>query len=334
MYLVKGLAHKQLDFTQQVAELLSTCTSCAACDSRCGIIRSQAPYANPLDIVRLARYEGVKLGFIPEGRARKIAAEVKDTGDFGQKSDFKLPAKINEAKADTIIFAECFHTPAENQIAEAAASVLEKIGEPAATFAEKGCCGSTLYDFGFWDQLAPLVEGQWKAMKELNGKTFTFLNPHCQEFIQKRYPEIVSDYTPVKGQHISQLLAEAFKAGKLKSKNGAAVKVSYHDPCYLGRGLGIYDAPREVIAALSGVELVEMERNRVNSFCCGARTLGNYMPDMPEWTAKERIKEFEATGADLLVTACPYCKDNFRKVLPDEDKGKVIDLVELVDQRT
>jgi Fe-S oxidoreductase len=95
--------------------------------------------------------------------------------------------------------------------------------------------------------------------------------------------------------------------------------------------LGIYDAPREVISALSGVKLVEMERNRANSFCCGARTLGNYMPDMPEWTAKERIKEFEATGADLLVTACPYCKDNFRKVLPDKDKGKVIDLVELVD---
>ncbi|MDD5703154.1 MAG: (Fe-S)-binding protein [Dehalococcoidales bacterium] len=276
----------------------------------------------------------MKLGFIPEGRARKIAAEVKDTGDFGHKSDFKLPAKINEAKADTIIFAECFHTPAQNQIAEAAAGVLEKIGEPAATFAEKGCCGSTLYDFGYWDQLAPLVEDQWKAMKELSGKTFTFLNPHCQEFIRKRYPEIVSDYNPIKGQHISQLLAEAFRAGKLKSKNGAAVKVSYHDPCYLGRGLGIYDAPREVISALSGVKLVEMERNRANSFCCGARTLGNYMPDMPEWTAKERIKEFEATGADLLVTACPYCKDNFRKVLPDKDKGKVIDLVELVDRRT
>ena len=129
-------------------------------------------------------------------------------------------------------------------------------------------------------------------------------------------------------------MAVAFKQGKLKSHKGESLKVTYHDPCYLGRGLGIYDAPREVISALSGIKLVEMERTRQNSFCCGARATGNYMPEMNIWTAKERIKEFKATGADLLITACPYCTDNFRKAMPAKDKDRVKDLLALVNERT
>ena len=73
---------------------------------------------------------------------------------------------------------------------------------------------------------------------------------------------------------------------------------------------------------------------RICSFCCGARVLGNYVPNLSKDTAKERIKEFKATGADLLITACAYCRDNFQKVIPGKDKAKVKDLVEFVDERT
>ena len=167
MYLVKALADKKIDYNQSIAELLSTCTSCGACDSRCGIIRSQAPYVNPLDIIRLARYEGVKQGFIPAGTALKMAEEIAKTGDLGKKSSLKLPAKIQSNKAETVLFAECFHTRAETQMAESAISLLEKIGSPLSLFSEKGCCGSSLYDFGFWAALEPLVKAQWREMKVL-----------------------------------------------------------------------------------------------------------------------------------------------------------------------
>jgi Fe-S oxidoreductase len=334
LYLIKALADRKVDFSQPIAELLATCTSCGACDSRCGIIRSQAPYVNPLDIVRLARRESLQRGFIPEKLARHMAAEVQDTGDFGHKSRLKLSAKIKSEKANTVLFAECFHTKAQNRIADSVASLLEKLASPVALFAEKGCCGSSLYDFGFWDQLGLLVEAQWRKMKPLKNKTFIFLSPHCQEFVLKRYREILPDYKEIEARHFSQVLAQAFKDGKLKSKKGRQVEVSYHDPCYLGRGLGIYDAPREVISSLKGVRLVEMERNKQNSFCCGARALGNYMPGMNEWAAKARLKEFEATGADLLITACPYCADNFQKVLGANEKDRVKDLFALVDEWT
>jgi Fe-S oxidoreductase len=334
LFLILALLENRIDFDQATADFAFSCAGCLACDSNCSLIRCHTPYVGILDIIRLLRSESVKRGFVPEGIARKIYDEVRKTGDYGQASELKLPDKIKNDKADTVIFAECSHAGSQENISKATVRLLEKIGSPVSQFAEKGCCGATLYDLGFWEQLEPLVKANWEKMKPQKDKTFVFMNPHCQEFMVNRYPEIVPDYSPIENQHISQLLADAFKASRLKSKNTGKVKVSYHDPCYLGRGLGIYDAPREVLAALDGVELVEMVRNRENSFCCGARVLGDYIPNLSEDTARERVKEFEATGADLLITACAYCKDSFQKVMPEKDKQRVKDLTEFADEHT
>ena len=334
LFLILALLENKIDFNQSTADFAFSCAGCMACDSNCNLIRCHTPYVGILDIIRLLRSEAVMKGFVPEGAAKKIYDEVNKMGDYGSVSSLKLPEKIGSDKADTVVFAECSHAKSQGQVSKAAVRLMEKIGSPVAQFAEKGCCGSTLYDFGFWEQLEPLVKANWEKMKALKEKRFVFISPHCQEFIVKRYAEILPDYKSINNRHISQLLADAFKDGKLKSKNTGKVKVSYHDPCYLGRGLNIYDAPREVLSSLDGVELVEMVRNRENSFCCGARTLGNYVPNISEDTAKERIKEFEATSADLLITACAYCKEMFQKVLPAKDGEWVKDLTELVDERT
>lgn len=326
MYIIKSLVDGQLDYGNSVAELAFTCSSCGACADLCS-------RADGLDVIRLLRHEVVKRGLIPEGRARQIYDEVKKKGDFGNKSSLKIPDKIKNDKANTIVFAECIHNGVQNQISKSAVRLLEKIGSPVLIFSEEGCCGSTLYDFGFWEQLEPLVKANWEKIKVFKDKQFVFINPHCQEFIVNRYPELVPGYTGLNSQHFSQFLAGAFNEGKLKSKNTGKVKVSYHDPCYLGRGLGIYDAPRKVLSSLDGVELVEMERNREDSFCCGARAVGNYFPNFPEENARKRIKEFKETGADLLITCCPYCQEFFQHIL-GEEKGQVKDLIEFVDERT
>ena len=333
LYLAKALADKQIEYSQSIAELAFTCSGCGACDSRCGIIRSHTPYADPWDIIRLLRHESVKRGFVPEGMTRQLSEEIQEKGDFGPKHEFRIPEKIRSDTADTVIFAECFHTETQRQISESALSLLIKIGRPVSSFLEKGCCGSTLYDFGFWDALEDLVREHWEKMKGLKGKKVVFLNPHCQEFIIKRYPELLSVDTAIHSRHFSQLIDEAIKEGRLTTLKADKVKISYHDPCYLGRGLGIYDAPRDVLSSLDGVELLEMERNRENAFCCGARALGNYFPGMSEQTAGERLREFRATGADQLITACPYCKGIFQKVLGNE-KDRVKDFAEFVDERT
>lgn len=334
LFLALALLEGKIDFSQSIADYAFSCAGCLACDTKCNVISSHKSHLQILDAIRLLRSESIKRGFIPDGIAREIYDEVTKTGGYGLPGGLKLPDKINSDTSDTVIFAECSHVKSQDAVSEAVVRVLEKIGSPVMQFAEKGCCGSTLYDFGMWDQLKPLVKANWEKMKPLKDKKFVFNNPHCQEFMVKRYPEILPDYSPVDNRHISQLLDDALKGGKLKSKKTDKIKVSYHDPCYLGRGLGIYDAPREVLSVLDGVELVEMKSNRENSFCCGARTLGDYVPGLPEDTARVRVKEFEDTGADLLITACAYCKDNFQKVMPIEDRERVKDLSELVDERT
>jgi Fe-S oxidoreductase len=333
LYLAKALVDDQIEYSQSISELAFTCSGCGACDSRCGIIRSHTPHADPWDIIRLLRYESVKRGFIPQGIPAQMREDIEKRGDFGPKHDFSIPEKIRNDQADMVLFAECFHTETQRKISTSALSLLEKIGRPIASFSEKGCCGSTLYDFGFWDALEPLVKKNWEKMKGLEGRKMVFLNPHCQEFVVKRYPELLPGDTVVHGLHFSQLLDDALKEDRLKTVKADKIKVSYHDPCYLGRGLGIYDAPRNVLSALEGVELVEMERNRENAFCCGARALGDYFTDMSEKTAAERLREFQNTGADQLITACPYCKGIFQKVL-GKDRERIKDLIEFVDDRT
>jgi heterodisulfide reductase subunit D len=333
LFLILALLDNKIDFNQSTAEFAFSCTGCLACDSNCHLFSAHAPYAGILDAVRLLRAEAVRKGFIPEG-VRKVYDRVKKTGDYGHASALALPEKIRDDAAATVIFAECAHTPSQKEVSAAAVRLLEKIGRPVSVFSERGCCGSTLYDLGLWEELEPLVRANWARMEPMREKMFVFMSPHCQEFVVRRYPEILPDAAPVNGRHISQLLAGAFKEGRLKSRNAGKIKVSYHDPCYLGRGLGIYDAPRDVLAGLEGVELVEMARNREDSFCCGARTPGGYIPGLAEDTARERLREFEATGADLLVTACAYCRDSFRKVMPVKDRARVKDLTELVDERT
>lgn len=333
LFLILAILDNKIDFNQSTADFAFSCTGCMACDSNCSLIRSYPPYVGIFDIIRLLRSQAIKKGFIPDA-VKKMYDQVKETGDYGQASSLKLLDKIGSDKIDTVVFAECSHTRAQKDISESAVSLLQKIGSPVSQFIESGYCSSTLYDFGFWEQLEPVVKANWEKIKTLKDKKFVFINPHCQEFVVKRYPEILPDHSSINNQHISQLLADAFRGSKLKSKNTDKVKVSYHDPCYLGRGLKIYDAPREVLASLDGVELVEMVRNRENSFCCGAGALGHYVPNLSKDTARERIKEFKATGADLLITACAYCKDNFQKVIPGKDKAKVMDLIEFVNGRT
>jgi heterodisulfide reductase subunit D len=335
-YIARGILEGHLDYNPPMAELAFTCAGCGACDNLCHIIPFPPPHASLSEIVRLLRYELVKKGLIPEGKTREIYLGIKERGDYLDGGDglrLKIPQKIKGDQADTVLYAECFHSPTQKEIYESALKILEKLGKPIALFADGGCCGSTLYDLGFWGQVGKLVEAKWEKMKPLVGKEILFLNPHCQEFVVKKYPEIQPNYEEMKTKHFSQFLVDEFKKGNLKSKKMSRVKVTYHDPCYLGRGLGIYEPPRQTLDFLDGVERIEMKQNRANTLCCGARATANYFPKFAENIAEKKLEAFRATGADLLITSCPYCKEAFQKVMVDKDKGRVKDLTELVEER-
>jgi Fe-S oxidoreductase len=165
--------------------------------------------------------------------------------------------------------------------------------------------------------------------------------------------------------HVVEYIDQLIKEGKIKFKKPVNMTVTYHDPCHLGRlgepyvpwegkekkiynqihtwepkrprynGIyGIYDAPRNILGAIPGIKLIEMERIREYSWCCGAGGgCSESNPEFSAWTAGERVAEANATGADAMVTACPWCKDNFANAVDEDGKKiEVLDIIELVQQ--
>jgi len=271
-----------------------------------------------------------------------------DLGEDGLAKKVRVPAGVEDRNAGTLMAVNATY-PEDARSLSAALNLLSKMKRSVALYVDSGSAGSTLYDFGFWDELPALVERKWAQVQSFGKKKLLFLDPHRQEFMTNKYEKILDNFPGFEGQHFSELLREAFEKGELKSKSGKKVRVSYHDPCFLGRGLGIYEAPRSVLASLKGVEIVEMKRHKENSFCCGARGLGGHFKEVSARaladgisptnadgtnpTAKARIDEFLDTGADLLITACSYCNRTFKKVMGSEG-DRVKDLTEFVNERT
>jgi heterodisulfide reductase subunit D len=329
LYLSKAVIDQQMECTKELSELAYTCAACGACDGQCVIVRSINPEMALSDILRLLRYELVKRDVLPEA-VRKIYDDVKRSN--GANGRAQTLASKGKAPSATVLVAEDVATDTEAASSAAALDLLAKAGKPAAVVADGTVAASTLYDFGFWDQLPAQVAKQAKALGAVAGKELVFVNPHCQEFVTNKAAKVQDDFPAVKGKHISEVLLEALEQGKLKPKKGLRkLRVSYHDPCFLGRGLGVYDPPRQLLAKVN-VELVEMERNRDQSLCCGARALGNYFENFSEETAKSRLQEFAETKAEVLITACPSCKDRFGKTM-GSDAGRVQDLTEFVSSR-
>ncbi len=136
--------------------------------------------------------------------------------------------------------------------------------------------------------------------------------------------------------HTVEYLAQLIQEGKIKFTRKLPLKVTYHDPCHLGRHLspGIYDSPREILRRIPGIELVEMERNRENAWCCGAGAgVKQANPDLALWSANERIKEAKDTGATALVTSCGWCEQNFKNASKEFGQEiQILDVAELAHQ--
>jgi Fe-S oxidoreductase len=335
MYIARALLDKRMDYNESISNLAFTCTGCEACDDICKIIPFSPPYAFPSDVIRLLRYELVRRNIIPDGKIREIY-EALQGNKFIEKMfiEKKIFGKMGTDDADIVLFAECIHSKEQKIIFDSAFSLLKKIGIPIRILSDGGCCGSTLYEYGFWDAMNGVVDDKLQVMKKLNAKEFLFINPHCQEFVQKMYPQINPQYAGVPASHFIEFLLDAFKENKLRGKTNKPIKVTYHDPCHLGRGLGIYDPPRVLLSSLDGVQLIEMEGNRRNSLCCGAKAINSYFPNFSEFIALKKIEQFNATKADLLITACPYCKEAFRNMMGNDRQSLVKDLIEFVDERT
>jgi len=336
MYLVRALLENKMEYTPDLFNPAYGCINCRACDDICEIVPIPEPHVVPTEIIRLLRHELVKRGLISNGKIKKLYKEIKRERDFSKKKiENKIPEGMKNKKSRNILFIEGSYPEGQNQIYRSALEVLEKIGLDVYVLRDEESCGADLYDLGFIDEVRGLLEGKSEWINQLADKNLIFIDPHTQEFVLKNWQQYVRTDKKLAGKHLSEVVLSVLKRSKARTRNAGKIAVSYHDPCILGRGLGIYEAPRKLITFFKGVTLLEMERNRKNSYCCGAGdgTRGKAFPEYSEWVARERFEEFKETGADILITSCPYCKDMFQKILESKEKTKVKDLIEFVNER-
>jgi Fe-S oxidoreductase len=222
------------------------------------------------------------------------------------------------------------YDPRNTRLAKATAEILNLAGVSwGLPSVDVNCCGESLKKVGDAELFERLKSRNLEYFKSQGVTKIITVSPHCLASFKKDYGE---DYEVL---HFSELTARLLKEGKLTPKKDfGGLKVTYHDPCYLGRHSGIYDAPRDVLQSLAGVEFVEMERCREQSMCCGGGGGGLWMEKLKgERLSDLRIEEALATGASVLATACPYCITMFEdraRTLNVDERFKIKDVTELL----
>jgi Fe-S oxidoreductase len=285
------------------------------------------------------------------------------------KKDKKKPIKdLNKEPAPILYFVGCtgaYNVPAR-VIPQATASIFQKLGLDFGVLGESElCCGSTAMRLGDVEAFKRIAEANLETFKKLHDEkgvqTIVTSCAGCYRAILKDYTQAEEYPDMMKGIrviHSSQFLYELVQEGKLKLNREVPWTVTYHDPCHSGRHLNkflvdkdgsqlwagaylslneedcLYDQPRELLKAIPGIQLREMERIRANSYCCGGG--GGVMTGYPDWAHRNaalRIQEGTETGAEHMVSICPFCYFNLNQGSQAIGSSmKLYDLTELLDK--
>lgn len=321
------------------AETLWSCRSCGACQEICPV-----GIEHPSMIVRMRRHlvDRGEMDPLLRGTLDSIASTGNSFGESSRKRpawtrdlDFKV-RDIRDEAAESLWFVGDYASfdPRNQKVSRAFASLMKAAGADFALLHEgERNAGNDVRRVGEEGLFETLVEANLEAMTGV--KPFTRIittDPHSYNTLRNEYPEF-GPTPPI--EHYSSVLAELLKSGKLKVVKPLDKRVTFHDPCHLGRLNGGFEAPRAVLAAI-GCTIIEMPRNRDNSFCCGAGGGRIWIPDPPgiEKPSENRMHEASALGGiDVFVTCCPKDLTMFedaRKTSGHEDDFVVRDIAELV----
>jgi Fe-S oxidoreductase len=233
---------------------------------------------------------------------------------------------------EALYFVGCYlsYDPRMKKVATATANILKKAGVDFGILGSKeNCCGESIRKTGSEEVFRGLARENIKTFIDNGVKRIIVSSPHCYHTFKNEYPEFMVNFDVV---HISQYLFELISAGRLEPTKEYGKKVTYHDPCYLGRHNGIYDEPREVLKKIPGLELIEMADSRKDSLCCGGGG-GRIWMDTPkgERFSDLRLEQANDVGAQVLVTSCPYCITNFEESRLNLEYGDVLEIKDITE---
>lgn len=368
---VLGLALQtgDADLSETTTDVIQSCMSCGACDVACKVTRYNL---EPLEHNIELKAHAVAAGKVhPEQKRIMDALSREKTMIPGKAKASRLAwaeglglKDLSKTKGEVLFFAGCKYSydAALTPHARAAASLLLKAGVDLGHLGNADmCCAGRALQMGFKDEFARSADANIKAIKAAGVKTIVTPCSDCYHAFKRSYAALGLG---IEVLHVVEYLERLIAQKRISFTKKVPMRVTYHDPCHLGRlgepfhpwtgkekkilnqihtweprrpryngAYGIYDAPRKVLASIPGVELVEMERIREYSWCCGAGGgCGETHPELSAWTAAERVFEANSTGASALVTACPWCESRFAGVKDSNGKTiEVLDIVQLVE---
>ena len=238
--------------------------------------------------------------------------------------------------AEIVYFVGCVSSlyPMSYGIPQSFVTILEKVGADYTTMgSEEWCCGYPLLIGGQVNAAEQVIRHNVEVIHELGARRVVMTCPSCYHSWHHVYPQVVGELG-FEVVHATQFLAEMLDEGRLNFKEGRKMVVTYHDPCDLGRKGGIYDEPRRVLAAIPGVELVEMDSRRETALCCGGGgNLETFDPQLGAEVAARRVAEAQAVGARVIASACPQCERTLTKsTRANKVRIRVMDVAQLVER--
>ena len=326
---------RKVTISPEFVDAIYKCTGCGNCEEICHA---------KIELVKL--WENVRTWLVQQGVAplpvhKGIAQKIAKTGNsFGEpksKRDAWWPKEVERAEApDVLMFAGCTGSYRMQHIPAAGATILARAGVRINCMGEdEVCCTSPLLRTGIRDLTLDISRQIVTKADAMGAKDMVMTCAGCYKTISSN----IGNYYSKTGQnvyHFTQYVDKLIKERKLPMNNEFKAKVTYHDPCHLGRHSKVYEEPRNILKKIKGIEFVEMERNRENSRCCGAG--GGYKSAFNDFAvniAMERIHDAEAVGAEVIATACPFCVLNLKAGAKKAGSSiKVMDISEILLQVT
>ncbi len=359
--LARALLEGEVELTDRALEVIYTCTLCGACDVTCKFTRDM----EPLEVLHELRNYVVEQGRGPlPGHMPAVDSIKRNNNPWLQPGSRrghwarKLKVKdLNKEKAEVLYFAGCTYAYNANlqDVARSTLGILQSAGVDVGILgANESCCASPVVKVGMKDMFLDIARKNIQLFNDLGVKTVITSCAGCYGVFKSQYPAAGAMNFEVK--HSMEYFDELLQEGRLSFEKEVPLKVTWHDPCHAGRGgepqdlwegkrvkwglseparsrnygaNGVYDQPRRILEAIPGVELLEMERIREFSWCCGAG--GGVKSAFPEFaveTARERVQEAKQTGAEALATSCPWCEANLMDGIHADGGG--IDMLSLV----
>lgn len=313
------------------------CTTCGTCPSACP--RGVEQIDINVSIRRLATQYEVFPDAV-KGVARAGSSLKSDGNPLGEERSTRdawakgLGIKPWAEGMEILYYVGCYfsHDPRMQKVARATTGILQKAGVDFGILGTKeSCCGESIRKTGNEEVFKKLARENIGTFIANGVKRILVSSPHCYHTFANEYPEFMVNFEIV---HITEYLAELIAEGRLDLAGTYAKKVTYHDPCYLGRHNSIYEPPRDLLQGISGLDLVEMEASRDKSLCCGGGG-GRIWMETPkgERFSDIRLEQAKGVDAEVLVTSCPYCISNFedsKLSLPDDVPLVIKDVTEVI----